>query len=253
MSQDSNSAMSHRRQWKRRALGQHYLIDSSVADMMVRLAAIEKGDRVLEIGTGKGALTRRLLGLSDRFEAFELDEENYLATKELNLGDGVLHFGDAFADSREFDILVSSLPYSESSNFVEWLSRHRYERAVLLLQRDFVEKLLAHPGSDKYRAISVISQISCDAKVERYVARESFDPPPKVSSAVVIMRPREVLSLEETRLVKLLFSQRRRKLSGALRQLGLGIQRTDLQQLGMRVKDLSPLNFRLVLDNLEVV
>src|SRR5580698_10003162 len=123
--------MSHRRQGRRRrrALGQHYLIDPSVTALMVRLAAIERDDRVLEIGTGRGALTRGLSGASDSFEAFELDRDNYLATKELGL-DVVLHHGDAFADSREFDVLVSSLPYSESSNFVEWLSRHHYEKAV---------------------------------------------------------------------------------------------------------------------------
>jgi len=193
---------------------------------MVRLAAVGRDDRVLEIGTGRGALTRGLSGLSSRFEAFELDEDNYRATKELGL-DVVLHLGDAFADSREFDILVSSLPYSESSNFVEWLSRHRYERAVVLLQRDFVDKLLALPGQDGYRAISVISQLSSEVRPELDVPRETFDPPPKVSSAVVVMRPKDLLSLDEIRLVKMLFSQRRR-----------------------RVQNLAPSDFRGVLDKI---
>ena len=218
---------------------------------MVRLAAIEQDDRVLEIGTGKGALTRGLSGLSSHFEAFELDKNNYLATKELGLKGLVLHLGDAFADSREFDILVSSLPYSESSNFVEWLSRHRYERAVVLLQRDFVDKLLAQPGQDGYRAISVISQISSEVRSELDVPRESFDPPPKVSSAVVVIRPRDVLSLDEIRLVKMLFSQRRRKLSGALKQLELKTREMDPEQLSRRVQDLAPSDFRGVLDKIE--
>jgi 16S rRNA (adenine1518-N6/adenine1519-N6)-dimethyltransferase len=217
---------------------------------MVRLAAIERDDRVLEIGTGKGALTRGLSGLSGHFEAFELDRDNYLATKKLGL-DVVLHLGDAFADSREFDILVSSLPYSESSNFVEWLSHHRYERAVVLLQRDFVDKLLARPGQDGYRAISVISQLSSEVRSELDVARESFDPPPKVSSAVVMIRPRGVLSLDEIRLVKMLFSQRRRKLSGALKQLELKTREIDPEQLSRRVRDLAPSEFRGILDKME--
>jgi len=238
--------MAPRRQGRRRALGQHYLTDPSVTATMVRLAAIEWDDRVLEIGTGRGALTRALSGVAERFEAFELDRNNYLATKELGL-DVALQLGDAFADSREFDVLVSSLPYSESSNFVEWLSRHRYERAVVLLQRDFVDKLLALPGRDAYRAISVVSQISSEVRRERDVPRESFDPPPKVSSVVVVIRPREVLSLDEIRLVKLLFSQRRRKLSGALKQLGLSTRETDPAQLSRRVQDLAPPDFRGIL------
>ncbi len=221
--------------------------------MMVRLASIERDDRVLEVGTGKAALTRRLVGLSDHFEAFELDRDNYLATKEL-CPDGVeLNLGDAFADAREFDILVSSLPYSESSNFVEWLSRHRYERVVVLLQRDFVDKLLARPGSDRYRAISVISQLSSEVRVELDVSKDSFDPPPKVSSALVVMRPRGALSSEEIRLVKMLFSQRRRKLSGALKQLGLKIRGMDAEQLDTRVEDLSPSKFRGLLEKMERV
>jgi 16S rRNA (adenine1518-N6/adenine1519-N6)-dimethyltransferase len=227
---------------KRRSLGQHYLIDPAVTETMVRLAAITQRDRVLEIGTGRGALTRRLAGSSHQIEAFELDRDNYAATQALRLGGVTLHHGDAFSAPREFDILVSSLPYSESSNFVEWLGSHSYERAVVLLQRDFVDKLLAAPGDERYRAISVISQISSEVRRELEVTRESFDPPPKVSSTVVVITPRRVLVKEEAALVKLLFSQRRRKLAGALRQLGLKAP-LEPSLLEMRVQDTSPAAF----------
>ncbi|MGA2663577.1 MAG: rRNA adenine dimethyltransferase family protein [Nitrososphaerales archaeon] len=237
-------ALSTRRAGRRRALGQHYLRDPSVAEAMVRLAAIEEGDRVLEIGTGRGALTRLLADGQARLEAFELDESNYRATMDLGLDRLALHLGDGFAGPREFDVLVSSLPYSESSTFVEWLSGHRYRRAVVLLQRDFVEKLLAKPGDDAYRAISVVSQISSQVRMERDVPRESFEPPPRVSSVVVTVTPREVLSPEEVRLVKMLFSQRRRRLGGALRELGLEAGPLGAEWLSRRVRDLSPPDFR---------
>jgi 16S rRNA A1518/A1519 N6-dimethyltransferase RsmA/KsgA/DIM1 with predicted DNA glycosylase/AP lyase activity len=81
--------------------------------------------------------------------------------------------------------------------------------------------------------------------------RESFDPPPKVSSAVVVIRPRHLLSTDDLRLVKLLFSQRRRKLSGALKQLGLRSRRLDPGQLSKRVQDLSPSEFLEVLRLIE--
>lgn len=229
---------------KRRALGQHYLRDQSVAEAMVRLAAIEEGDRVLEIGTGRGALTRLLADGPGRLEAFELDESNYRATMDLGLDRVALHLGDAFAGPREFDVLVSSLPYSESSTFVEWLSGHRYRRAVVLLQKDFVEKLLAEPGDGAYRAMSVVSQVSSQVRMELDVPRESFEPPPRVSSVVVTVTPREVLSQERTRLVKMLFSQRRRMLGGALRELGLGRGQLGAEWLSRRVQDLSPSDFR---------
>ncbi len=240
--------MPHRRLGKRRALGQHYLTDSSVAERMVDLAAIERRHRVLEIGTGRGALTARLAGLSDHLEAFELDEGNYLVTRESGLDGVELHLGDAFAESREFDILVSSLPYSESSRFVEWLSRHRYERAVVLLQRDFVDKLLTKPGQDAYRAISVISQLSAEVRPDLLVPRGCFVPQPRVSSVVVVMTPRSTLSPGEIGLVKKLFSQRRRKLVSALKQLHLGFKNLDAGRLSTRVQDLSPSDFRAVLE-----
>ena len=62
-------------------------------------------------------------------------------------------------------MLLSSLPYSESSPFVEWLSRRRYDRAVVLLQRDFAMKITAPPGSPAYRAVSVISQASAQVEI----------------------------------------------------------------------------------------
>ncbi len=78
-------------------------------------------------------------------------------------------------------------------------------------------------------------------------ARESFYPPPKVSSVVVVITPRYVLSLGEIRLVKMLFSQRRRRLKGALKQLELEAWQTDPDQLFKRVQDLSPSEFRNLL------
>ena len=242
--------MSPQRMGKRRRLGQHYLIDPAVTETMVRLAAISQDDRVLEIGTGKGALTSMLAGSSRHVEAFELDGDNYLATQRLRLDGVLLHLGDAFSEPREFDILVSSLPYSESSNFVEWLGRHRYERAVVLLQRDFVDKLLAAPGDESYRAISVISQMSSEVRLELEVARESFYPPPRVSSVVVVIRPRRVIAKEQVGLVKLLFSQRRRKLVGALKQLGLKAP-MEPSHLDRRVQDISPEGFLDLLGRIE--
>jgi 16S rRNA (adenine1518-N6/adenine1519-N6)-dimethyltransferase len=233
-------------QGRRRALGQHYLTDPSVVTRMVSLAGIGRSSRVLEIGTGQGALTVELAKRAERLEAFELDERNYRTTRDLDL-DVELRLEDAFAKPREFDILVSSLPYSESSRFVEWLSGHRYERAVVLLQKDFVDKLLAAPGGDYFRAITVISQLSSEVRPEFPVPKESFDPQPRVASVVAVIRPRSVLSQREVGLVKMLFSQRRRRLGGAVKQLGLRPGRMDTALLSRRVQDLTASDFRAVL------
>jgi 16S rRNA (adenine1518-N6/adenine1519-N6)-dimethyltransferase len=203
-------------------LGQHYLIEPSVIDSMIAIADIRKDERVLEIGTGKGALTRRLVGLSDRLEGYEIDQNNY-ENLERELGKSlVLHNRDVFRSSvAEFDVLLSSLPYSESSVFVEWLSRRRYDRAVVMLQQDFARKITASPGSPVYRAVSVISQASAHVEMVSGVDRLSFEPPPRVDSCLVTMKWRRCLTAEEVAMIKRIFSQKRRTVRAALRSLGL--------------------------------
>lgn len=189
---------------------------------MIGLAAIRPNDRVLEIGTGRGALTRELVRLTTRLEGYEIDKESYEGLKRgLARGSLVLHNGDAFKSSPDFDVLLSSLPYSESSHFVEWLSQRRYDRAVVLLQRDFATKITAPPGSASYRAVSVISQASASVEIVSDVGRGSFDPPPRVNSCLVTMKWRRSLSAEQTAMIKRIFSQKRRTVKAALKSLGL--------------------------------
>lgn len=225
---------------KRRSLGQHYLTDESVVDLMVRSAEITRTDRVLEIGTGKGAVTRELCKVASSLEAFEVDHENYLTTKSLDIRKLVLHEDDAFSAPRNFDVLVSSLPYSESSNFVDWLAGLRYRRAVVLVQKDFAEKLLADPGEEHYRAVSVISQISSRVQKIGDVSRESFDPQPRVSSTLLLVDFRRVLLPKQIRSIKILFSQRKKRLEGAAKRLRMRLPDMDDSVLSRRVERLTP-------------
>jgi len=224
---------------KRRALGQHYLSDRSVIDRIVELADIKPGERVLEIGTGQGVLTQELCRAATRVEAFEVDRQNYLATNGLGLENLTLHLEDAFSRRRDFDVLVSSLPYSESSNFVEWLAQTQFARCVVVVQRDFAQKLVAQPGDARYRAISVISQLSSEIRVERDIPRESFDPPPRVVSALLAIRFERTLSRGQIQLIKKLFSQRRKKLESGLKSLRLQIADADSLR-SRRIETLSP-------------
>ena len=205
----------------RRSLGQHYLVDQSVISKLVSLADIQKGERVLEIGTGRGAVTRELAEVASKLEGYEIDEESLRATKEAVGGRRVrLHLGDAFESQPSFDVLVASLPYSRSSAFVEWISRQRYDRAVVILQEDFVRKVAARPGDRDYRAVSVIAQASAEITQVGRVARSSFSPQPRVNSVIVAWRPRRTLRPGEIAAVKKLFSLRRRQVSAAMSELG---------------------------------
>ena len=207
---------------KRRRLGQHYLVDGKVIGRMIETAAIGRDERVLEIGTGRGELTKELVKLGRSFEGYEVDRGNHEATLAAVGRGGVgIHLGDAFEHRPRFDVLVASLPYSRSSAFIEWLAQLNYDRAVVLLQEDFVTKVMSKPGSRDYRAISALAQISLDMESIVRVGRDSFSPPPRVSSVVVAIRPRMRLAPGEIANVKRLFSLRRRTVDSALAELGM--------------------------------
>lgn len=207
---------------KRRRLGQHYLADQELARRMVSYAAVGPEERVLEIGTGKGTLTTLLAGLGASLTGYEVDPENYDETVKEVEGTGAdIRLGDAFEENPAFDVLVASLPYSESSAFVEWLGGRKFARAVVMLQEDFARKLAAPPGDRDYRGVSAFAQVAFQMKVLERVGREAFSPRPRVSSALVLFTPRRLVRREEGSVIALLFSLRRREVRGALAELGL--------------------------------
>ncbi len=223
----------------RQKLGQHYLKDRQVVDKIIASAEIRPDERVLEIGTGRGALTKELAHLGASLEGYEVARENLAATlEEVGTSRVVMHLGDAFKETPRFDVLVSSLPYSRSATFIEWISRIRYNRAVVLLQEDFVTKIMAAPGTRDYRAISAVAQISSVLKVLTWVGRESFSPPPKVSSLLISVRPRRRMTSAEISRVKRLFSLRRREVVSATDELGIALPRNDYER--RRVYSLRP-------------
>jgi 16S rRNA (adenine1518-N6/adenine1519-N6)-dimethyltransferase len=177
--------------------------------------------------------------LGASLEGYEVDGENLAATLE-NLGTAgaVVHLGDAFKEAPHFDVLVSSLPYSRSVTFVEWISQLEYDRALVLLQEDFVNKVLAAPGMREYRAVSAIAQVSSEFRVLKRVNRESFSPPPKVGSFLVRVKPRRRMTAAEISRVKRLFSLRRREVVSAVTELGMVRPKTDFGK--RRVYSLTP-------------
>jgi 16S rRNA (adenine1518-N6/adenine1519-N6)-dimethyltransferase len=207
---------------KRRRLGQHYLVDQDVIQRIVEFAGIQPSDRVVEIGTGKGALTRELAGKGASLTGYEVDSQNFGATVEVVRDLAKVVLADAFEQEVEFDVLVSSLPYSESATFVKWLSGKKFDRAVVLLQTDFVEKVMAPPGGRDYRGVSALAQIAFTMKVLSKVSRKSFAPQPRVDSVIVSFLPRLRVSAAEASNIIKLFSLRRRQVATALARLGFG-------------------------------
>ena len=208
---------------KRHSLGQHFLISSQVAHSIVDLVGIKRGDVILEVGTGKGILTPHLCARAKKVISIEKDPGLYREAKKAFGGvkNLALEQGDAFErDGVEFDVFVSNLPYSESRNAIEWLAQRRFSHAVVMVQKEFAQKLFSKGGGCR-RAVTVIASYCMDMEELMDVTKTSFQPPPKVDSVVLSLKQKRTLSKDLIAAVNTLFSFRRKTIRNIARKFGL--------------------------------
>ena len=174
----------------KKSLGQNFLVNENIAEIE---AAYASGRNVIEIGPGLGILTRQLCKISKKVLAVEKDTRvyNMLIERESHRNLKALN-ADFFSLTDEalddFDIVVSNIPYQLSSKTLMWLSNHNME-AVLCLQKEFVEHMLAKPGTKKYSKLSVMMALTNKVTQIMKVSRSNFYPVPKVDSIIVLVKP----------------------------------------------------------------
>jgi 16S rRNA (adenine1518-N6/adenine1519-N6)-dimethyltransferase len=178
-----------------RALGQNFLADPNTARRIVRLANVEAGDRVLEIGAGLGSLTLALLERDARVVALERDrklrpvlEQVVAGHRDFRIvtGDALdIEFGPLLDDGRWR--CVSNLPYNVATPVVVRLLVEvpSVVSSLVMVQREIGDRLVASPGSAAYGAVSVRVAYYAHAKIVGVVPRTVFVPAPKVDSALV--------------------------------------------------------------------
>jgi 16S rRNA (adenine1518-N6/adenine1519-N6)-dimethyltransferase len=181
-------------------LGQNFLVDRNILDVIERLAEVGEDDVVLEIGGGQGVLSERLAGSAGYLHVVEVDRR---------LQDGLRHVLSGFsnvtvhmADALDLDLsslhpeptaVVANLPYSiaatvilrtidECASVASW---------VVMVQREVGERLAASVGESAYGAPSVLAQLACEVRVLRPVSRTVFRPVPRVDSVLVGLRRRK--------------------------------------------------------------
>jgi 16S rRNA (adenine1518-N6/adenine1519-N6)-dimethyltransferase len=200
-----------------RALGQHMLVDRRILAKILYAAQISNHEKVLEAGTGQGILTSELCKAARQVVSYEVDSKLYRKAQEQFF---LLQFknlehvnADLFKTKGPhfFDVFVSNLPYSRSRDAIEWLSTQKFNRAIVTVQEEFADKLTAKPGSKNYRAISVLTA-HCFAIEKLFkVRRQSFEPQPKVESAIIKIIPINTVTREMVKNINLLFSKRNKK------------------------------------------
>ena len=210
---------------KVRALGQHQLRDKSILRKILNSSRIDREEIVCEAGTGEGMLTQELCKHARKVISFERDQVFYLrALKRLSgVSNLRLVHSDIFRVSNiEFHVFVSNLPYSRSRDAIEWLALRKFSRAIVMLQKEFVDKLQAKPGEPNYRLISVIGQYCFRIDILFDVSRTSFLPQPHVDSQVIRLTPYNERQIDTQTLNDLnyFFSRRNKKVSSLARTLG---------------------------------
>lgn len=217
----------------RKRFGQHYLTRPDVAQRIVALAQLGGSETVLEIGPGRGALTRALAASCRRLILVEVDRDlaeglrGELATQpqvELHVGDVLdMDLADLLGDTPPATV-VANLPYNISTPVMMHLlgEPERFARLVLMLQREVAERLCAAPGSKVYGGLSVVVQTVATARIALRVPASAFAPVPKVESAVVVIEPFHPAALDPAArtalrtVVRAAFSRRRKQLANAI-------------------------------------
>ena len=231
-----------------RELGQNFLIDDNILDVIARLSELDSADVVLEVGGGLGVLSEYLAARVAHLHVVELDRglqpalEDALAPFEnttLHLADAVrMDFGALDPSPGK---VVANLPYGVAATVllksVEELPGAQL--LVAMVQREVAERLAAPPGSKTYGATSVLAQLACRVTLGRRVPRTVFHPVPNVESALVVLRrdgppPQPGVAA----IVHAAFAHRRKALAGSLALApgapeGLREQaRAELERLG---------------------
>ncbi|CAB3750879.1 16S rRNA (adenine(1518)-N(6)/adenine(1519)-N(6))-dimethyltransferase RsmA [Paraburkholderia solisilvae] len=239
----------HQGHFARKRFGQNFLVDHGVIDSIVELIRPQRGERMVEIGPGLGALTEplidRLATPESPLHAVELDRD-LIGRLKTKFGERLqLHEGDALAfdfsalaapghgdgsgatdasNAKPSLRIVGNLPYNISSPLLFHLTT--FARSVIdqhfMLQNEVVERMVAEPGSKAFSRLSVMLQYRYVIDKLLDVPPESFQPPPKVDSAIVRMIPyasHELPDVDEATLGELVtaaFSQRRKMLRNTL-------------------------------------
>lgn len=219
----------------KRSFSQNFLVQPG-ATARIAEAAAALGQDVVELGPGLGALTHALLGRGCRVLAVELDRDMVHVLRselgghprlEIREGDAAQLDLAAYSEACGTKLTVTgNLPYQATGAILRSVVAHRdvLAGAVLMVQREVRDRLVAEPGTKEYGALTVFTQAGFAVDTVCRLKPGSFFPPPKVESAVVRLIPRGVVRAEETptfqAIVRAAFQMRRKTLRNALRPLG---------------------------------
>lgn len=228
-------------------LGENYLVDSNIKDKIIKEAALSRNDTVLEIGPGFGALTVDIARSGARVVAVDKDRKSFAILKDM-VGDEFPRLELVHGDVLKFDIagvcgagrikVIGNLPYYITTPIIELLienGRH-VSSAIIMVQREVANRLLARPGSKEYGSISCFVQYHTRPAYVFTVKKSSFYPAPDVDSSLIrldMLKEPSVRADDEDVLFKVIrssFNQRRKTIMNSLsREAALDMPKPRLE------------------------
>ncbi len=214
----------------KKRLGQNFLKTASVIQNIIEIVDPRSDEAIVEIGSGRGALTLPLAESGATLIAVEFDRDliGYLK-KLMRRCDNVRIVNRDFLELAPADLaewrfsLVGNLPYNITSPVIEWACRYRESltRCVFMVQKEVAARLCSRPGSKDWSPLAILTGLDFELDTRLEVSPRHFSPPPQVGSAVIELTPRAAVALSQRepleRLVRAAFRQRRKLLANNLR------------------------------------
>jgi len=220
----------------RKRFGQNFLHDQNIINDIISAIDPRKGQHLVEIGPGRGALTKLLLTGGDKLDVIELDRDlvPLLAAQFSDYQGLTIYQADALAfdyqsliENGEKLRVIGNLPYNIATPLMFHLLSYSdcIEDMCFMLQREVVERICAQPGSKIYGRLSIMMQYQCETELLFIVPPEAFEPAPKVESAIIYLKPKAIPEIDSrvldglSAVVTKAFSQRRKTISNTLKNM----------------------------------
>ena len=246
----------------KKSLGQNFLINGKILNLIVDLGEIKNTDSVLEVGPGTGNLTEYILKKNPK-KIFVIEKDSNLVNllnekfkNKINiLNKDILKF-DLNNISKEKIIIFGNLPYNISTKILtQWITAHEkfncYKKLILMFQKEVADRILAKTNSRNYGRLSIISNWRLNIKKEFNISPQCFFPKPKIDSTLLSFVPKKEFyyiknpeNLEK--ITRIFFNQRRKMIKNPLKQIFKNPEKVAVNfklNLNLRPQNLSPLTY----------
>ena len=239
-------------------LGQHFLIDENISKKIVDAVNLKEFDKIVEIGPGKGALSKYLFDFSDKLILVEYDTESveFIKSSFKKHNPNIVkkdflkyNLKDVLSQTSK-NLIIGNFPYNISSQIIFKILENYLlvGNLIGMFQKEVADRIISKPNSKEYGIISVRTQLLYDVKILFDVSPNVFFPKPRINSSVISMTRKKSININFDlklfdRLVKLSFQQRRKKIKNSLKKLDIKENILEDSIFGLRPEQLSVNDF----------